>query len=95
MANLTISPEAEQDLIDIWLYIAEDQPVNADHFLGRLEEHGQKLAEFAGMGVDRFELAPNLKSFPVERYILFYRPTETGIELVRVLHRSRDINLIF
>jgi len=36
MADLIISPEAEQDLVDIWLYIAEDQPINADHFLERL-----------------------------------------------------------
>lgn len=36
MPTLIISPEAEQDLIDIWLHIAEDQPVNADRFLERL-----------------------------------------------------------
>jgi len=95
MPNLTISPEAEQDLIDIWLYIAEDQPVNADRFLEHLEDHARKLAEFTGMGIERSELAPNLKSFPVDRYVLFYRPTENGIELVRVLHSSRDVNLIF
>ncbi len=41
MPTLIISPEAEQDLIDIWLYIAEDQPVNADHFLERLQEKAQ------------------------------------------------------
>lgn len=38
MPTLIISPEAEQDLVDIWLYIAEDQPVNADRFLERLEQ---------------------------------------------------------
>jgi len=38
MPTLIITPEAEQDLIDIWLYIAEDQPINADHFLERLQE---------------------------------------------------------
>jgi toxin ParE1/3/4 len=46
MQILIISPEAEQDLIDIWLYIAEDQPVNADRFLEQLQEKAQKLAEF-------------------------------------------------
>lgn len=49
MPTLIISPEAEQGLIDIWLFIAEDQPVNADHFLERLQEKAQKLAEFAGL----------------------------------------------
>jgi len=95
MAGLIISPEAEQDLVDIWLYIAEDQPTNADQFLERLEEHAERVAEFNDMGIDRPELASNLKSFPVDRYILFYRQIENGIELVRVLHSSRDMNLVF
>jgi toxin ParE1/3/4 len=95
MQILIISPEAEQDLIDIWLYIAEDQPVNADRFLERLQEIAQKLAEFTDLGVDRLELAPGIKSFPVDRYVLYYRPNDHGIELVRVLHGSRDVNLLF
>jgi toxin ParE1/3/4 len=95
MPTLIISPEAEQDLIDIWLYIAEDQPVNADRFLERLQEKAQKLAEFTDLGVDRLDLAPNIKSFPVDRYVLYYRPNEHGIELVRVIHGSRDASLIF
>ncbi|MBF0471315.1 MAG: type II toxin-antitoxin system RelE/ParE family toxin [Gammaproteobacteria bacterium] len=36
-----------------------------------------------------------MKSFPVDRYVLYYRPNDHGIELVRVLHRTRDINLLF
>lgn len=34
-------------------------------------------------------------SLPVFRYVLYYRPNDYGIELVRVLHGSRDVNLIF
>ncbi len=69
------------------------QPI--DRFLERLQEKAQKLAEFSDMGVGRLELAPGIKSFPVERYVLYYRPNEHGIELVRVLHGSRDVNLLF
>jgi toxin ParE1/3/4 len=95
MPTLILSPEAEQDLVDIWLYIAEDQPVNADHFLERLEKKAQKLAEFTDLGVERLDIAPDIKSFPVDRYVLYYRPNDHGIELVRVLHGSRDANLLF
>lgn len=95
MPTLIISPEAEQDLVDIWLYIAEDQPVNADRFLERLEKKAQKLTEFTDLGIDRRDLAPGIKSFPVDRYVLYYRPNDNGIELVRVLHGSRDVNLLF
>jgi toxin ParE1/3/4 len=35
MLMLETSPEAEADLVDIWLYIANDQPNSADRFLDR------------------------------------------------------------
>ena len=95
MTNLIVSPEAEQDLIDIWLYIAEDQPTNADRFLERLEKKAKRLAEFSDLGIDRTELNPGLKSVPLDRYVLYYCTTEKGIELVRVLHGSRDVSLVF
>lgn len=36
MLTLITAPKAEVDLIDIWLYVSEDQPVNADRLLERL-----------------------------------------------------------
>ncbi len=95
MAALILSPEAEMDLLEIWLYIAEDSPVNADRFLDKLNEKAQALAEFIGMGVERPELGEGMKCFPVDRYVLFYRSTENGAELVRVLASSRDTRLAF
>ncbi len=94
MAELIISPQAESDLIEIWLYIAEDSPVNADRFLDKLNEKAQKLAE-TDLGVERPELGRDMKSFPVDRYVLFYRPIANGVELVRVLVSSRDTRLVF
>ena len=95
MPELIISPEAETDLLEIWFYIAQDSPVNADRFLDKLKEKALKLCEYNEIGLDRSELAESLKSFPVDRYLLYYRPTSAGIELVRVLHGSRDINTLF
>jgi toxin ParE1/3/4 len=95
MPELIISPEAESDLLDIWFYIAQDSPVNADRFLDKLEEKALKLCEFSEIGLDRPELAEGLKSFPVDHYLLYYRPTSAGIELARVLRGSRDINTLF
>ena len=94
MPELIISPEAEADLIEIWLYIAEDSPVNADRFLDKLNDKAQKLAE-TDLGVERPELGEGMKSFPVDRYVLYYRPIDNGAELVRVLVSSRDSRLVF
>ena len=47
------------------------------------------------MGRKRDELLPNLRSFPVGSYLIFYHPINQGIEVVRVLHGSRDIPNFF
>ena len=47
------------------------------------------------MGYSRTELANNLRSFPADDYIIFYRPTEAGIEVARIVHGSRDISRLF
>jgi toxin ParE1/3/4 len=46
------------------------------------------------MGRAREELASELRSFPVRRYVVFYRPLVDGIEVVRVLHGARDVTEI-
>ena len=47
------------------------------------------------MGRLRNEVAPFLRSFPVKNYLIFYRPIDEGIEIVRILHGSQDIETIF
>jgi len=95
MAILITSAQAELDLLEIWLYISEDSPVNADRFLDKINNTAQRLVEFNDMGVERPELADNLLSFPLDRYVIYYRKTDDGIELVRVLNSSRDIDTLF
>jgi Plasmid stabilisation system protein. len=60
MLELEVSPEAENDLLEIWLYIAEDQPINADRDLDKLHEKARKLAGFADLGRGRPELLEGL-----------------------------------
>ena len=82
MATLIKSPQAEQDLLDIWLYIAEDNMDNADRFLDKINDTVQRLAEFKDIGTERPELARKLFCFPLDRCVLYYRKMDSGIELV-------------
>jgi len=95
MSELILSPEAEQDLIDIWLYIAEDSPVNADHYTDKLYDKGIILAENPQIGTKRLDLIDELRAFPVDHYVLYYRERNNGIEMIRVLRASRDVYSIF
>ena len=38
MSRYRLTEQARQDLDEIWLYIAEDNPTAADHFLDTLYE---------------------------------------------------------
>ena len=44
------------------------------------------------MGRPRPEFAPNLRSIPEGSHVIFYRPIDDGIELIRVIHRARDLS---
>jgi toxin ParE1/3/4 len=88
-------PEAENDIEEIWLYIAQDNSDNADRFLDEIEETSRKLVQFTSKGRNRDELYPGLKSFPVGKYIIFYLPISGGLEIVRILHGMRDIDIFF
>jgi toxin ParE1/3/4 len=77
-------PRARQDLIEVWQYIADDNEAAADRALDRIERALVNLAENPTIGRARPELAPDLRSFPVGNYVLFYRPMPDGIDLIRV-----------
>lgn len=67
----------------------------ADEFLDRIEEKLQLLARNPGLGRKRDELLPGLQSFPIGNYVVFYREIKDGIDVIRVLRGSRDIEAIF
>jgi len=94
MLRILKRPAAEKDLDEIWLYIAQDNPGNADNLLDEIEETSRKLARFTNMGRNRDELHPGLRSFPVGKYLIFYLPINGGLEIVRVLHGMRDIDIL-
>jgi toxin ParE1/3/4 len=92
MAWLTITAHARSDLEEIHSHIAKDNPQAARRFIKRLRDKARQISETPGMGRSRAEdLRPDLFSFPVGEYILFYREQPGGIVLVRVIHGSRDL----
>lgn len=88
-------PQAQEDLLDIWCHIGCDNPSQADRYLDLLEQKLKLLASTSGMGRPVDELAPGLRLFPVDDYLIFYSQTGAGIDIVRVLHGARDIPSLF
>ena len=82
---------AEEDVRDIWLYIAADNIEAADKLIDRFTERYEQLAANPQMGPAQEQYLRGLRSFPVGNYIVFYRPIEDGIEVYRVLHGARHL----
>ena len=93
MPTIRRTPEAERDLLTIWLSIAQDSPRAADGVLDILDEKFRLLAGQPALGPSREDLADGLRMFPTGRYLIFYRPADPddGIDIIRVLHSARDI----
>jgi toxin ParE1/3/4 len=92
LPQLTKTKRAEQDLDEIWLHIALDDPPAADKGIDDIGRTCGLLLAQPTMGRARPELAAELRSFPAARsYIVYYRLMPSGVELVRVLHGACDI----
>ena len=94
MAKIERSQQAEQDLIDLWTYIA-DNPAAADNLLDQIESVCKMLARAPLLGRARSELAAGLRSFSVGDYLIFYLPRKNGIVVVRVLSGYRNLDALF
>lgn len=95
MAEILKTPAARADLVEIWSFIANDDPDSADQFLDHIEEVLHRLSSNPGIGRRRESLGPNIRSLPVGNYVVYYQPmpdAESTIRLVRVLHGARDIS---
>lgn len=95
MARVLRRPQAAEDIAEIWDYIADDSLAAADRFVDQLDEQFGLLATQPQIGRARGELAPDVRSFPFGRYVIFYLPLADGIEVVRILHSARDIDAVF
>ena len=47
------------------------------------------------MGRERSELAPDMRSHPHGNCVIFYRELATGVQVIRVISRYRDIDAMF
>ena len=92
MPRIERSRASVSDYEEIWRYIALDNPAAADRLITAIERQLSGLATMPGIGREEPKLAANLRSFPVGNYLIFYRPIEDGIAVVRVLHGARDIS---
>ncbi|WP_157017666.1 type II toxin-antitoxin system RelE/ParE family toxin [Mesorhizobium xinjiangense] len=88
--GFTLRPQAEADIETIARHIAADSPPATLRRYDKILSACRQLGDMPGTGVARFDIRPQLRMLPVGNYLLLYRETEEGAEIVRVIHGARE-----
>ncbi len=102
LTRVHYTSNARLDVDDIAEEIAAHNIDSAIKFCLAVEDALEKLKAMPGMGQRREFAAESglnlMRSWAVKgfaNYIIFYRPADYGIEVVRILHGARDLDSIF
>ena len=100
MLDVVIRRIARTDLLDASRYLVETASAEiAERFLNLAFDSFDKLADNPGMGAARAHPNPRLTGLRIWRfrpypYLILYRTTQSTVEVLRVVHGARDIDLI-
>lgn len=92
MTEVLYAQSAQSDLLEAWLFVAEENISAADRLLETIEQEAKVLSLQPKMGRARPELGKEVRSWPTSTpYILFYQLSPSTLTVLRVLHHARDV----
>jgi plasmid stabilization system protein ParE len=92
MPRILRTNAATEDLVEILAQAARRSPGLAGRRRAAFDKTLALLSENPGMGSRRLPGYPDVRVFPCDRYLIFYRPLAAGdgIDLLRVCPASSD-----
>jgi toxin ParE1/3/4 len=96
--RIRVAPQARADLDGIWLYVARESGNHAiaTRVVGSIADKFGLFARFPNIGKSlESDLRPNVRSFPVNSYVIFYSARPGEIRILRIIHASRDAQAVF
>lgn len=87
-----LSRDAINDLIDIYDFIAQDNPAAARKFVRSIEDKIKSAASAGYTGVARDWILPGLRALPYRDRCIYLRVQETHILVLRILHGRQDLS---
>ena len=89
--RLVLTKRAQRDARNIQLYtLGEWGPEQAIKYDAAIDRVFGTLRDNPMIGKVREDLQPNLRSFPAEHHVIFYRIKKNVVEIVRILHERAD-----
>ncbi len=95
MKQHIISPEANKDLEEIIDYFTSRNIDAGERFIDEFNKKCRYLANFPNMGRSYSDIKDYLRGVSLNGYIIFYRVTDIGIEILRVVSGYRDYPSLF
>ena len=90
------SVPAKNDLKQIHDYIAKDSKYYAQNVVQEIVAKSEKLTDFPQIGRVVPEISDqNLRELIVYSYRLIYEISESGIEIIAIIHGRRDFNSVW
>lgn len=87
MAEYRLSPAAEQDLENIWLYTGRQWSLQqADRYIDMLSAAFAELASSPMIASPCDHIRPGYRRHNVERHVIYFRTVPYGIAVIRILH---------
>jgi toxin ParE1/3/4 len=95
--SLGLSEVAREDLKSIGRYIGEGQhrPSTAAMIMREISSHCDHLARLPYTGTARPDLDDSLRIASWKRWVIVFRPSEDGVDVLRIVDGSRDFAQLF
>ena len=96
------TPQARKDLIEIFLYIGNDNLSAAERVFDAVQAKAESLARFPRMGVRRPNIRPSTRMLVEGPYLILYEThpdSDEGeieaVEIVRIVDGRRNLKNLF
>jgi toxin ParE1/3/4 len=100
--DLLWTPQAREDLIEIYTYIGLDNPSAAERIFDAIEAKAGLLVDYPRLGVRRPEIRPSARMLIERPYLILYEAhpdSDQGnideVEIVRIVDGRRNLKNLF
>jgi len=95
MNSYIISPSASRDLNEITDYFARLNIETGERLIAAFDKKCKNLINFPMIGRSYEEIRPDLRGVPLDGYIILYQVTDNILEILGVVHGSRNLKDLF
>jgi toxin ParE1/3/4 len=86
-----LRPKAAEDLDRIIDFSIENFPMQARRTARELLDAFRRLCDMPTMGTPRNDILSGCRCWPVRAFIIVYRETDGGVEILRIAHGRQQI----